>query len=349
MFEDRTPERIKSEILAELGKDTGLSAMAGGFADAMAGPAAEQISQCYGALSALVSIAFPDEGSGGYIDMEGEKYAIYRKPGTRARAAMDFTGREGLTVPAGTSFLTGEGLEFRLLEAVTLADGTGSGMVEAVGAGAAYNVPAGALSRMYVNLEGLERWSSGAAEGGADEERDGALFARVDARRKRPATSGNAWHYEQWALEAPGVGACKVTPLWAGPGTVKVLLVDGNMGPASAEIVAAVEEHIGAERPIGAAVTVESAQALEIHVSAAVSTDGSVTPAQVEAALAKGLDGYLKTISFRQYTLLYNRVAFLLLAIPGVTDYTALTVNGGAGNVEIGAGQVPVLGEVTVS
>ena len=38
MYEDKTPEAIKAEILAAIRQSQGLSAMAGGFADGVAGP-----------------------------------------------------------------------------------------------------------------------------------------------------------------------------------------------------------------------------------------------------------------------------------------------------------------------
>ena len=43
-----------------------------------------------------------------------------------------------------------------------------------------------------------------------------------------PATSGNVYHYQQWALEVSGTGAAKVFPLADGPGTVTVLVVDSD-------------------------------------------------------------------------------------------------------------------------
>ena len=50
MYEDKTPEAIKAEILAAIRQSQGLSAMAGGFADGVAGPVAEQLSEAYRAL-----------------------------------------------------------------------------------------------------------------------------------------------------------------------------------------------------------------------------------------------------------------------------------------------------------
>ena len=350
MFEDRTAEAIRAEMLEDLRQKTGVTAVAGGFTDTMLGRAAVELSKAYQALNAVPSILFVDETSGGFLDLHGWAYFnLARKDGTRARATLTFEGTPGAVLPAGTAFVTEAGLEFSLLEEVTLdADGTGRGTVEAAQVGAAYNVAAGAITRMYVNLPGLSGWTSAAAAGGTDGETDAALYARVAARRQKPATSGNVYHYEQWALKVEGVGACKVFPLWNGPGTVKVLLVDSNMEPAGADIVAAAAAHIEDERPIGAAVTVEAAQALAVDVAATVTTDGSVTPAQVREKFLPELDGYLKSVVFSSDAVLYNRVAYLLLGVPGVTDFTALTVTGGTGNVALTAGQVPVLGEVTV-
>ena len=145
------------------------------------------------------------------------------------------------------------------------------------------------------------------------------------------------------------MGAARVFPLWNGAGTVKVVLVDGGMEPASAEIVAAVQAHIEAERPIGAAVTVAAAAPLSINVTAAVTLDGSAPLSQVKTEFEATLDTYLMELAFSASTLRYNQVAYLLLSIPGVSDFTALTINGGTGNVSIGDEQVPVKGTVTLT
>ena len=347
MFESITPESIKAAILAEAGDS--LETREGSFLDSMAGPAAVEIWKVYQAMNAVISIAFPDKSAGGYLDLEGAKYGIARKPGTRARCTMALTGTAGATIPAGTVFLTLEGLEFVLLEAVLLTGGSDTGTAEAVEIGSAYNVEAGAITRMVQTLTGLSTWTNAAATGGTDPESDAALFERIRDFRSRQATSGNAYHYEQWAMEVAGVGGAKIFPLWNGAGTVKVVLVDADMEPASPEIVAAAAAHIEAERPIGATVTVAAAQSLAIHVAAKLTLDGSTTLPEVKAVFEAELDAYLKTLAFRTSILRYNQVAYLLLSLPGVLDFTSLTLNGGTGNVSIGAEQVPALGEVTLT
>ena len=246
MYEDKTPEAIKAEILAAIRQSQGLSAMAGGFADGVAGPVAEQLSEAYRALEGVPSMLFVDESSGGYIDLVGgQYYSITRREGTRAYCDISFSGTPGLVLPQGTAFLTAGGLAYSLLAAVTLGeDGAGEGRLEAAEAGSAYNVEAGAIDRMYVNLTGLTDYHSEAAAGGTDAESDAALLARVRERVQRPPTSGNGYQYRQWAMEIPGVGNAKVVELPGGPGTVGVTLVDSNDRAPSEEIVEAVEAHI---------------------------------------------------------------------------------------------------------
>ena len=67
------------------------------------------------------------------------------------------------------------------------------------------------------------------------------------------------------------------------------------------------------------------------------------------SAFHGNIDMQLETLDSRTYTVLYNRIAYLLLSIPGVVDYTSLTVNGGTANIVVGGTEVPVLTEVSVT
>ena len=351
MFEALSMESIKKEIVEGISKRYGVSTLEGGFLDAMVGPVALSIWRVYQSLDAIVPIAHVDESSGGYIDMRCEEFGVAaRKAGTKAKLALTLKGKNGTRVPKGTAFLTAEGLTFGLeTDAVLGPSGVAEAAAVADEVGTAYNVDAGAIVRMYANVAGLESYTSGAAAGGTDPETDTALAGRFYDRLQTPATSGNAYHYGQWAKEVEGVGAAKVTPLWAGPGTVKVLVAGPQREPVSGELVTACAAHIEELRPIGAAVTVKSAEGLSINVSAKARLSAATTADKVRAALSESLDAYLKSSAFREYVLRYNRVSFLLLDIDGVEDFSVLTVNGGTGNVSIGEDQVPVLGAVEVT
>lgn len=365
MFEDKTTAALKAQVLAEINPVLGISTMAGSYADATVGPLCRQVSAFYQTLPGVLAMLFVDPSSGIFLDLVGRDYFnLTRRPGTKAKCSVTFTGTAGTVIQAGTAFLTATGLEFDLLSAVTIgADGTAVGELEAAEVGSAYNIAPGTLTQMYVNLPGLTGYANGQAEGGTDTESDEALYTRIVAARQRPDTSGNGWDYQDWALEVAGVGAVKVVELAEGPGTVGLTVVDSNYQGASEDIVEAVDSHIQSpgHRPVGADVTVAAAADLAIHVSAAVVVSGT-TPGEVQTALEEALTEYCRTLiqqKYQQvyyhpeddaaYTLYYNRVLALLLTIPGVQNFTSLTVNGGTEDITIPAASVPVVGEVSVT
>lgn len=356
MYEGITVEALKAAILANLSA-AGWSTGDGSTAELLAGPMATELWKRYQADNALIPMFYIDETSGPYIDRMAELLGMERKAGAKAGAALSLGGLAGTRVPAGTLFLTADGLEFVLDEDVILGeDGAGAGHITASAVGAAYNIDAGELARMYVNLAGLESYENARAAGGVDPESDAALCDRVFARLRRPPTSNNVYHFEQMALEVNGVGIPKIFPLYQGPGTVGVVLADENARPVDQAVVQAVADHIEEDRIIGPSVTVKSADGVEVAVSAAVQIDSSATLQTVQAEFVSKLDTYLTglarstwPLATETYTVLYNRIAALLLTIDGVVDYTALTVNGGQDNVTLGPEQVPVLGEVTVT
>lgn len=365
MYEDKTRENIKADMMAELNKTSGLSTLEGGFADQVFGPMAVELEKVYGAMDAVFMLMAVDETCGGLIDIAAGNYSMERKPGVAAKAVAQFVGTGGMYIPAETFFSTADGRFYVLADPVTLnAEGKGEGTLVAEEPGARYNTPAGAIDRMLVNLAGLESFTVGEAAGGVDEEGDAALVGRYYDKLQRPVTSGNPNHYRQWAMEVPGVGEAKVISLANGPGTVGITLVSAGFGPVEDTVVAAVAAHIEAERPAGisAAPNVKSAAALPINVVAVLKLDTSVTAASAAASFKVRLGAYLQSLvadkyaetydtadDDHDYVLSYNRVATILMTTPGVMDYTSLTINGGEADVTIGKDQVPTVGEVAVT
>ncbi|MBE6831070.1 MAG: baseplate J/gp47 family protein [Ruminococcaceae bacterium] len=350
MYEDITPESIKEEVFSDL---TNIDTREGSYTNNLVGPVAVQIWKNYQAMNALVPIAYIDETSGEYIDKRCKERGIVRKPGTKAHAELTFTGIDGTVIPAGTIFLTLDGFEFETAGAVTIVSGSAAATVNAVEVGEAYNVPVGSIGNQYKSISGLSAvTNSAAAAGGTDPESDKSLVERYYNYLQKPATSGNVHHYEQWALEVNGVGAVKVTPLLNGPGTVGVMVVGPDKQPVSSEVVFACAAHIEEVRPIGPGpdgIIVQSAVALQINVTAAVTIESNTTLEAVQEEFAEKLDAYLKSIAFIKYQVLFNQIAYILLGIESVTDYTSLTVNDGTANISVAADQVPVLGTVVVS
>ncbi len=347
MYENYTLESIKADILDQM--TSTIDKREGSFTNDMISAVAYEIWKVYQSLDGIVPIAFVDETSGQYIDRRCLEYGITRKSGTKSTAAITLSGTDGTVIPEGKVFQTADGLQFVNDMEVTIIDGTANSTVTAVEIGEEYNVDAGTITLQIVSLSGLTAVTNEQATGGTAPETDAALVARLYDFLQNTATSGNTSHYRQWALSVDGVGAAKVTPLWNGAGTVKVLVVGSDNQPVDSTIVDACAAHIKDNRPIGAEVTVISASGLSINIATTISIDSSTNVEAVQTEFSNTLDTYLKSIAFSQYTLVYNRIAYMLLDIDGVIDYSLLTINEGTENITIDDDEVPVVGTIEVS
>lgn len=351
-FDSLTPESIQDMLRAFLSDELGLSTAEGSLLQIILAPGAYVFWEGLQALRAQVPISFVDETSGRFLDKNAAGYGITRKPGTVASVLLTFTGSAGTTIPAGTLCVTQDGLGFATDEALTLdEDGSGTVTATADAVGTAYNVPAGAIVSTQQAVSGVTALTNeDAAAGGTDPETDAALFARLDAYKKTPPTSGNDRHYHQWALAVNGVGAASVIRCWDGPGTVKVIIADMALRPVEEELRAEVAAYIETQRPVTAEVTVESAAGVPVEVSVTVTSDGTVSKLNTERELTERLAEYLGEIAFTEGAeVVYNRVLALVMGLPGVTDCSGLTLNGGTANVPLDATQLPMLGTVTVN
>lgn len=363
MYEALTVEQIKTNILNRL--TTNLQTREGSYTNDVISAAAAEIAACYHSMDALVPSFYLDETSGAYIDRPGGGGGHRPEGGERGRLRHSVHRQRRGPAPAGTPFYTEAGLAFALEETVILAGGTGEGRLVCQEVGRKGNIAPGEITQTLRNYTGIDSYTNEAATGGVDRESDEALLERYLARMRRTATSGNPYHYQQWADSVEGVGASRVIAKWNGPGTVKVILAGQDFGPAPEEVVTACGAYIEHQRPVGAEVTVTAAQGVELAVTATVSIDGTTTKGKVQtafqAALAaylaglvktaftRNLDGELDDVAGQRYTVSYNRVSALLLSVPGVIDHTALTVAGGTASVSVPADGVPVLTEVTVT
>lgn len=344
LFEDQTPDVIKSRILARM--DTDLQTREGSYSSDMAAPVSFELWRVLMTMGELISAFYVDENSGPYLDEHAAMLGLTRREGAAATAEIAFAGNDGVVVPAGTAFFTEDGLQFDLDADVTLESGMGTGTLTASEIGEAYNVDEGEIVSIGTSIAGLSEFTASAAEGGAEAESDASLFARIEFRRQSPTTSGNENHYKQWALSCEGVGAVWVNRLWNGPGTVRVLIAGYDLKPVDDAIVEACAAYIETQRPVGAEVTVVSVAGTPINVSATLTLEAGVSTEMVQDAFSEALTAYFLETGEKLAVVHYHRVAAILMGVDGVTDYDDLLVAGGTSNVRIDSDSVPVVGEV---
>ena len=300
-------------------------------------------------LQGFAEIAFPQDGSGAYLDARAADVGLVRKPGSKATATVTFSASPGVVIPAGTTVQTPGGLVFRTTEEATIADGSADAAVEAENVGADYNVAADEISIMQTATMATITAAT-AASGGSDAETDAALLQRLQDYLRQTPASCNAAQYLAWATSVPGVGFAKVIPRPGGTlYAVKLALVDEQMQPVtSQETITAVEAYIETVREVNVTVTVAAASARTIPVSAAVTLDG-VTVASVTEKFTSALRAYFREVVKSGGDVIYSKIGYLLLSIPGVVDMTSLLVDGGTSNIPPATDAVPVVGTVTLT
>lgn len=305
--------------------------------DAMA-PCAYFLAQQHWQLENFIDMVFADTAEAEYLDKAVAPFGLVRKGAGKAVRKM----AASTNVPVGTRWAIND-----LVYVVSAKLSDMEYEAECETAGDIGNQYSGSLTPIS-NVPGVTAELTDIVMQGTDAESDSALRERFYAKVRLPATSGNAYHYQQWAMEVPGVGAAKVFPLDDGPGTVAILVV-GDDKKISEALPAVVAEHIETVRPIGATVTVSSPSGKEVSASADVLLDGSKTIEEINASFAMALESFLAETVFDTYRISYAKVGSLLLDVPGVEDFNNLLLNSTVGNVPIGEKEVPILGTAVLT
>lgn len=318
MYEAREQEDILMELQSE--SETSATKIEGTFEYDMLASNSIEFAKTEVELEQLYKACFADTSWGEYLTMIAEQYGVLRRAATKATGTITLTGK-GI-VPTGSLFTTAAGTKFQTLEYRNV-NGTADVPVEAVNAGEAGDVKENTITVIPMSIPGITAVTNAeATSGGYDEEDDEDLLKRYLEKVRLPATSGNKYEYYEWAKSVSGVGDARVIPIWNGPGTVKVIIVDANMQVAPASLIKAVADYIETVRPIGATVTVVSPTPVPVKITAKVS--GTLDKEQylrdVNAYIAKkGMD--LRSLS-------YARCIDILLNQTTVADCADVRLNG---------------------
>ena len=343
-----TQQEILSRLLSEIPDEFDKSA--GSFFYDAQKPVAMELEGIYTGLGNILKNGFALTASGTYLDSKAAEQGLTRKGAVSATVLLTIKGSPGAKVSVGDKAAS-DSLVFSIMENAEL-DNTGTAKVTAQcdTFGKIGNVPPGSINRFPVTLPGLVSViNEEAATGGFDEETDEELRERYFEKVSLPATSGSKYHYVMWAKEVSGVGDAKCLPLWNGNGTVKVVIINADKGAAGSELISAVKQHIEENRPIGAAVTVESAVPLAINVSVSLALANGVDIQTAKEKISESITKYIKKNAFANAYISYAQIGGCILDCAEVLDYSNLRINGGIDNIEIAETQVPALGVVTVA
>ena len=249
-LEGNSAEEIHERMMNNLPDD--IDDMPGGFPYDMTMPAALEKDEIinFHIVRALM-ISFPEYAWDEWLDLHGRQVHLTRHEAEPAFGYVKITAAEGTEILSGTVFCTaatetGPSIEYATTEdAVVGGEGAVLIPVSAVEAGTGSNVAANTVALMMVpNKNVTEINNPEPIRGGTERETDDDFYDRIAAEYDNSMTYlGNDTDYKRWAKQA-GAGDAIVIPAWNGPGTVKLVLVDGNGKPANAKLVQDVYNYI---------------------------------------------------------------------------------------------------------
>lgn len=351
-FLDETEEKILARMLARVPDDIDKSE--GSYIwDALC-PVAIELAQAYINLDIAYQQTFAGDADGENLDKRAAEMGIVRVPASPAIGKVVFNGTEGAVIPAGSIVSTQSGVEYVVDEEVVI-DSSGSALanITAIEAGADGNVPANSITVLSAPIPGVTSVNNPEPTyQGENEEKDDNFRDRYFGEIGNKAIDGNIAQYKKWAREYPGIGRAKVFPLWNGPNTVKLSILDAENQVASAGLIADFQEYMdpGSEglgngvAPIGSKVTVTSANRVNIEISAnLVLAEGYSELSGVDDALIS----YLSELAYVKNTVTYIGIGAAILAVSAVDQVQNLLLNGATIDITLTSEQIPELGTTT--
>ncbi len=181
-----------------------------------------------------------------------------RKPASLASGTVTAIAGSALIVPLGAQLVAPGGQTYQATQQTTVGITATTVPIVALSGGAAGDQAPGIVLGWSPAIAGL----NGAATvisltGGADEETDDELRARLLLRIRQPPMGGDASDYVEWVLGVPGVTRAWCSPTEMGPGTVTVRFMMDDLRAASGGFptqtdVAAVQTYLNSKRPVTA-------------------------------------------------------------------------------------------------
>jgi len=362
-IKNHSAEEIHQRMMNNLPAD--IDAMPGGFPYDFTMPAALEKDELinYHLVRALM-IAFPQYAWDEWLDLHGQQVHLERHQPKNASGKVKVTGTVGTVIAKGTIFCTpatenGPSIEFKSQKDAEVGeDGTILIPVLAVESGTDSNVAANTVVLMAKPNKNITKIvNPEPIRGGTERENNDDYYDRIAAEYANSLTFlGNDSDYIRWAKEA-GAGDCIVIPTAEGPGTVKLVLVDGNGQPANDELVQVVYNYIVSpddrsrrllptacsELICGSAITVK----VNFIITGLVydeTTDLEQIRKDFETAVKA-----VYTLAKQQNILRYNDVRPIISDIIGVTDFDEFLMNGEMTNITLSREEYPETGTLDFS
>jgi uncharacterized phage protein gp47/JayE len=201
------------------------------------------------ATSDTVAASLVEYAWGVYLDAHGETLNLPRNDEVAATGEVTFSGTNTTIISVGTEVSTTqatadeEPISFLTTEGGVISGGSVTLPVEAAEPGSSGNVVGGAINLLLSPVSGVSSiTNTEATTGGTNVESDEDYRDRIKLSWSAAQGSGSIADYVRWCLAIPPVGNVRVTPIWNGPGTVRVTITDTDNNPVSPAVIAEVQD-----------------------------------------------------------------------------------------------------------
>jgi uncharacterized phage protein gp47/JayE len=196
-----------------------------------------------------------------YLTLRGLSYGITRLPAAAASGCIILTGTSGISIPSGSIFQTVSGIQYQTTSPVTiLASGIIDAPCIALTTGLNTNAISGVILNPLIVVSGLSSSivCPAGISGGADEEADDALRARILYRLRNSPGVGTVSDWNRWAMSMDStVTRVWVIPAIYGNGTVGIVFAqDSILVVPSAPAIAQMQSYLAQFTPAGSLVYV---------------------------------------------------------------------------------------------
>lgn len=341
--------------------------------DAVA-PAAMVSAQQSLSLANIIRETYIKTAQGEFLDYRAVEHGTIRYTATNTEVKAKFNDDDGKPVNVEVGDRFASIAESPIFYTVIKSNGDGTAEMQAEEAGTSANSYLGQVLPVTPNDNLAWAEITEITIPARDEENDEHLRARLLNTNSWVAYGGNVADYLNMTSKINDVGATQVYPTWDGPGTVKLVILNNNLMPASSTLVKKVKEEIDPEEsttqgyglaPIDHRVTVVAPETFEVNIAVNVTVADSANIDTIKANIKTSLEEFFKSLRKdwdavnptvgRGYSMTIYRSKILsrVMMIVGVANATMPRLNGKDEDLQLvfnnTTSQLPVLGEVTVN
>lgn len=341
--------------------------------DALA-PAAMVSAQQSLSLANIIRETYIKTAQGEFLDYRAVEHGTNRYAATFTEVKAKFNDDDGNPVNVNVGDRFASIAESPIFYTVIKANGDGTAEMQAEESGTSANSYLGQILPVTPNDNLAWAEIIEITIPARDEENDEHLRARLLNTNSWVAYGGNVADYLDMTSKISDVGATQVYPVWNGAGTVKLVILNNDLMPASQTLVKKVKEEIDPEEsttqgyglaPIDHRVTVVAPETFEVNITMNVTIAENANIDTIRTNIKASLEELFKSlrkdwstidsVTGRGYKLTVYRSKILsrVMTLEGVANATMPQLNGKDEDLQLvfdnTTSQLPVLGEVTVN